>query len=68
MAAEPITACLLHADFHTMESGCWEITLNWYFEHQELSPAAQRAAYQAAVERRILYGLRTPAGQEATDG
>ena len=52
--APPITACLLHADFHAMESACWDTTLDWYFEHQGQSPAAQRAGYMAAVERRML--------------
>lgn len=61
MSAEPITACLLHADYHVMDRACWDVTMDWFFEHQELSPAAQRAAYQGAVERRILDGLRTRA-------
>lgn len=59
--AVPITACLLHADYHAMGRACWDVTFDWFFEHQDLSPAAQRAGYQGAVERRILDGLRTPA-------
>lgn len=50
----PITACLLHADFHTMNATCWDATTDWYFEHQEQSPEVQRAGYMAAVERRML--------------
>lgn len=54
----PITACLLHADYHVMDSACWDCAMDWYFEHQEQPPDAQRAGYMAAVERRILDGLR----------
>jgi len=63
--AAPITACLLHADYHAMGQECWDVTLDWFFAHQEKPVDAQRVGYQGAVERRILDGLR-PAAQGAT--
>jgi hypothetical protein len=57
----PLTACLLHADIHAMDRACWDVTLGWYMAHQEQPPAEQRAGYQAAVERRMLDAIRTPA-------
>lgn len=58
MTTKPITACLLHADFHVMSSKCWDATVDWFFEHQEQPPEVKRAGYMAAVERRILDLLR----------
>jgi hypothetical protein len=58
MNAAPITACLLHADYHAMDADCWDVTTGWYFDHQDEPTRQQRNAYQAAVERRILDGLR----------
>jgi hypothetical protein len=58
--APPITACLLHADYHAMGQDCWNVTIDWFFAHQEQPVGAQRAAYQGAVERRILDGLQAP--------
>ena len=55
---EVITACLLHADFHVMESECWGATLDWYTAHQDVPEAQRRDAYQAEVERRMLNALR----------
>ena len=54
----PITACLLHADFHVMDHRCWTETLLWMGAHEDLSDDEQRAAYQATVERVILDRLR----------
>lgn len=69
MTDAPITACLLHADYHLMNRECWDTTLDWYFERQHLSAGAQRAAYQGAVERRILDGLHiTPSQPVTTNG
>lgn len=62
MTTEPITACLLHADYHVMGRPCWDTTMEFFFEHQDMPTDAQRAAYQGAVERRILDGLRVTTG------
>lgn len=58
----PITACLLHADFHVMSPECWTTTLLWMGEHDEMPDAEQRAAYQAAVEAAIVDKLRPVVG------
>lgn len=60
MASQP-TACLLHGAFHVMGQECWATTVDWYFEHQELTEAQRRDGYQAAVERRMLDDLRMEA-------
>lgn len=54
MTTAPITACLLHADYHAMTTECWGVTLDWYVDHQDKPDREQRNDYQAAVERRIL--------------
>ncbi len=64
--AAPVTACLLHADYHAMRADCWDVTMEWFFEHQEMPPAAQRSAYQGAVERLLLDGLTEATSGEAT--
>lgn len=51
------TACLLHADIHVMEQPCWAATFDWMLANEDIPEAERRAAYQAAVERRILDGL-----------
>lgn len=56
--AEPITACLLHADYHAMAPDCWGVTLDWMFGHEDIPEPQRRDAYQAAVERSILNELR----------
>jgi hypothetical protein len=56
MTGQP-SACLLHADVHVMEQPCWAATLDWMFANQDIPEDERRAAYQAAVERRILDGL-----------
>lgn len=61
MTSEQITACLLHADYHVMDRACWDTTTEFFFAHQEMPTHAQRAAYQGAVERRILDGFRPAA-------
>lgn len=48
------TACLLHGDFHVMDRECWEVTTDWYFDHQHIPSAEQHDDYMAAVERKIL--------------
>ncbi|MET9436968.1 hypothetical protein [Streptomyces sp. NPDC006551] len=53
IAATP-TVCLLHADIHPMTSECWGATLDWYLAHDHLEDSEARAAYQAAVERKML--------------
>ena len=53
----PITACLLHADYHVMGPECWTETLLWMDRHEDMSDADQRGAYQAAVERAMLDAL-----------
>jgi hypothetical protein len=52
--AFPPGACILHADIHPMTSECWGATLGWYLEHDHLKESDARAAYQAAVERKML--------------
>ena len=54
----PITACLLHADYHVMSPKCWTVTLEWMGRHEHMPEAEQRAAYQGAVERAALDALR----------
>lgn len=54
----PITACLLHADFHVMAPECWTTTLLWMGEHEDMPEAEQRSAYQAEVEKAILEDVR----------
>lgn len=51
-------ACLLHHDFHVMAQDCWGATIGWFAEHMEMPDDARRNAYQAAVERGMLNGLR----------
>jgi len=51
------TMCLLHADFHRMDSTCWGVTLAWFFAHAELPEAEARDRYQAEVERAMLDAL-----------
>lgn len=46
--------CLLHADFHPMDPGCWSACVDWYFDHQHIPEAAQRDAYAGEVERAML--------------
>lgn len=58
--AGPITACLLHADFHVMAPECWGSVLDWQSAHEGIPEAQRRDAYQAAVERRMLDALRAP--------
>jgi hypothetical protein len=58
MPDQPITACLLHADYHVMAPDCWGATLDWDFAHQNIPEADRRSVYQAEVERRILATLR----------
>ncbi|MEU5043235.1 hypothetical protein [Streptomyces griseorubiginosus] len=48
------TMCLLHADFHVMDSTCWGVTLDWFFTHADLPEPEARALYQAEVERAML--------------
>lgn len=55
---EPITGCLLHADFHVMAPACWGAVLDWQEEHLDIPEGERRDAYQAAVERRMLNSLR----------
>lgn len=57
----PITACLLHADFHVMRPECWGVTLRWGEAHQHVPEGQRRDAYQAEVERRILREVRASA-------
>lgn len=64
MTDQPITACLLHADFHVMSSECWGATLDWMLDHQNIPEAQRRDAYQAQVERQMLDDLN-PAGERA---
>lgn len=61
----PITACLLHANFHVMDPACWTQTLLWMGAHEGMPEADRRAAYQAAVERAMLAAVRTEATTEA---
>lgn len=60
--SQPITACLLHADFHAMGADCWGATFEFDLKQQESHPELnlqdRRDAYQAAVERRMLDQLR----------
>lgn len=58
----PITACLLHAEYHVMSPECWTATLEWEGRHESLPEAEQRTAYQADVERAILKALRPVVG------
>ncbi|MGW2520534.1 hypothetical protein ACWC09_26665 [Streptomyces sp. NPDC001617] len=52
-ATQP-TMCLKHADFHTMDSDCWAVTLDWFFNHSHLPEPEARAVYQGEVERAML--------------
>jgi hypothetical protein len=61
VTTQPITACLLHADYHLMDPDCWGAVLDWQETHQHLPEQQRRDDYQAAVEHRILDQLRTPA-------
>lgn len=54
----PITACLLHANYHVMTADCWNHTLDWMFEHYTLPESDRRNAYQTEVEQAILRSLR----------
>ncbi|MFD8199949.1 hypothetical protein [Streptomyces sp. NPDC059701] len=54
----PVTACLLHADYHVMAPACWTVTLEWMGRHESTPDGEQRAAYQAAVEKAALDALR----------
>lgn len=58
MNATPITACLLHADYHRMDRDCWGVVIDWQDRHQHLPEQQRRNDYQAAVERRILEQTR----------
>lgn len=53
-AAFPPGACILHGDFHPMDSTCWGATTDWYLTHDHLTAAEAHDAYQAAVERAML--------------
>lgn len=57
-AAAPVTACLLHGDYHRMEADCWGAVLDWQERHHHLPEPQRRDAYQAAVERRALAAIR----------
>lgn len=59
----PITACLLHADFHVMTPECWTATLLWMGTHEDMADDERRAVYQAAVEQAMLQEIRD--GQQA---
>jgi len=48
------TMCLLHADYHPMDSTCWAHTLDWFFTHADLPETEARERYQAEVERAML--------------
>ena len=63
----PITACLLHADFHVMTPACWTETLLWRGAHEGLPDDEQRWGYQAAVERAMLDAIRSEQ-EKATRG
>lgn len=65
MIATPITACILHADYHRMDTDCWGATLDWQDQHQHVPEAQRRDGYQAAVERLILDQLHTTPAEEA---
>lgn len=56
--AVPITACLLHADYHRMDRECWGVVLDWQNNHLSLPERQRRNDYQAAVERAILNHVR----------
>jgi hypothetical protein len=58
VTAEPVTACLLHGDYHVMDAECWGAVLDWQDRHQHLSERQRRNAYQAAVEKRALAAIR----------
>lgn len=54
---EAMTMCLLHGDYHVMQSDCWGATLEWWMDRQPTTEAdllAERDRYQAAVERKML--------------
>lgn len=54
----PITACLLHADYHVMTPECWTTTLLWVGEHEDMPEAERRSAYQAEIEKAMLEDVR----------
>ncbi|MBE4790307.1 hypothetical protein [Streptomyces caniscabiei] len=46
--------CLLHADYHPMEQDCWSRTMDFYFEHPDLTDAERRDRYALEVEQAML--------------
>ncbi|MDX2948034.1 hypothetical protein [Streptomyces caniscabiei] len=46
--------CLLHADYHPMGQDCWARTMDFYFEHPDLTGAERRDRYAFEVERAML--------------
>ncbi len=57
-AAEPQAGthsmCLLHGDFHAMDSDCWGVTLDWWLAHEDIPEPARRDAYLMEVEQAML--------------
>jgi hypothetical protein len=68
LLATPVTACLLHADYHRMGGECWGVVLDWQERHQGVPEAQLRNDYQDAVERRILDSLHSSDKEESADG
>jgi hypothetical protein len=56
-AAIQPTMCLLHGDFHVMDSTCWGAALDWQCAHPHLEGSQSRDAYLLEVERRMLDNL-----------
>ncbi|MBE4761790.1 hypothetical protein [Streptomyces caniscabiei] len=50
----PYGMCLLHADYHPMEQDCWSRTMDFYFEHPDLTDAERRDRYALEVEQAML--------------
>lgn len=52
--ARPMS-CLRHGEFHVMEQECWNTTLEFWFEWQELlTPQQLKDRYDQEVERKML--------------
>lgn len=60
-------SCLLHGEFHPMETECWEAVLDWSFDWEQTHSydanangglswynQAKRDMYQLAVEQKML--------------